>query len=96
VLLIEDCKRPGVRSSVGYLEERLLERTVAGPQRPDNLRPLFSRLRIDEHHTEHWAHGGRTELNNLVSLCRPHHRRVHEQGWRIHIADGIAVVEPPP
>jgi hypothetical protein len=37
-----------------------------------------------------------TELDNLVSLCRPHHRAVHEQGWRIHIADGIAVVEPPP
>jgi hypothetical protein len=31
-----------------------------------------------------------------VSLCRMHHRRVHEEGWRIHIADGSAVVEPPP
>ena len=42
------------------------------------------------------GHGGDTNVVNLVSLCRPHHRRVHEQGWRIHIADGIAVVEPPP
>ncbi len=50
----------------------------------------------DGHHIVHWPDGGRTELDNLVSLCRPHHRRVHEQGWRIHIADGIAVVEPPP
>jgi len=39
---------------------------------------------------------GNTDLENLVSLCRPHHRAVHEQGWRIHIADGLAVVEPPP
>ena len=50
----------------------------------------------DGHHILHWVDGGPTELDNLVSLCRPHHRRVHEQGWRIHIADGIAVVEPPP
>jgi hypothetical protein len=40
--------------------------------------------------------GGRTEVDNLVSLCRPHHRAVHEQRWRIHMADGIAVVEPTP
>jgi hypothetical protein len=50
----------------------------------------------DGHHITHWPDGGPTELDNLVSLCRPHHRRVHEQGWRIHIADGMAVVEPPP
>ena len=50
----------------------------------------------DGHHVIHWADGGPTELENLVSLCRRHHRAVHEQGWRIHIADGYAVVEPPP
>ena len=50
----------------------------------------------DGHHIIHWADGGPTELENLVSLCRRHHRAVHEQGWRIHIADGNAVVEPPP
>jgi hypothetical protein len=50
----------------------------------------------DGHHIIHWADGGATELENLVSLCRQHHRRVHEEGWRIHIADGSAVVEPPP
>ena len=33
---------------------------------------------------------------SLVSLCRPHHRAVHEQGWRIRIAGGVAVVDPPP
>jgi hypothetical protein len=50
----------------------------------------------DAHHVFHSGHGGVTELDNLVSLCRPHHRRVHEQGRRIRIADGMAVVEPPP
>ena len=48
------------------------------------------------HHILHWPDGGRTELENLVALCRLHHRAVHEQGWRIHMADGIPVVEPPP
>jgi hypothetical protein len=50
----------------------------------------------DGHHIIHWDDGGPTELDNLVSLCRSHHRRVHDEGWRIHIADGVAVVEPPP
>jgi hypothetical protein len=50
----------------------------------------------DGHHIIHWADGGPTEIQNLVSLCRSHHRRVHEEGWRIHIADGSAVVEAPP
>ena len=50
----------------------------------------------DGHHIIHWSDVGPTELGNLVSLCRQHHRRVHEEGWRLHIADGVAVVEPPP
>jgi hypothetical protein len=50
----------------------------------------------DGHHVIHWSDGGPTELENLVSLCRPHHRAVHEQGWRIRITDGTAVVDPPP
>jgi hypothetical protein len=35
---------------------------------------------LDAHHVEHWAHGGETDLTNLLSLCRFHHRRVHEDG----------------
>jgi Domain of unknown function (DUF222)/HNH endonuclease len=53
---------------------------------------------LDAHHIEHWAHGGRTELSNLVTLCRWHHRLVHEGGigvqarprggWRFVRTDG--------
>src|SRR5580704_6683300 len=50
----------------------------------------------DGHHIIHWSDGGPTELDNLVSLCRPHNRAVHEQGWRIHIDGRRAVVDPPP
>ena len=35
------------------------------------------------HHLIHWAHGGPTDLDNLISLCPFHHRLVHEDGWRI-------------
>ena len=39
--------------------------------------------RVDAHHIEHWADGGRTALGNLVLLCRRHHRTVHEEGFRV-------------
>jgi hypothetical protein len=32
----------------------------------------------DAHHVIHWADGGTTSLDNLVLLCRSHHRMVHE------------------
>ncbi|MGH7464162.1 MAG: DUF222 domain-containing protein [Longimicrobiales bacterium] len=32
----------------------------------------------DAHHIVHWADGGATSLDNLVLLCRRHHRAVHE------------------
>jgi Domain of unknown function (DUF222)/HNH endonuclease len=38
---------------------------------------------LDGHHVHHWAHGGPTTLDNLVLVCRHHHRLVHEGGWRI-------------
>ena len=31
----------------------------------------------DAHHVTHWADGGETSLNNLVTLCRYHHRALH-------------------
>jgi len=43
----------------------------------------------DGHHVQHWADGGETSLDNVMLLCRPHHRRVHEEGWRL-VAKGPA------
>jgi len=36
------------------------------------------------HHIVHWADGGPTDLNNLITLCGFHHRLIHEHGWTIH------------
>jgi hypothetical protein len=35
------------------------------------------------HHVRHWAQGGPTTLSNLASLCRRHHRAVHEEGYQV-------------
>ena len=37
----------------------------------------------DAHHIVHWADGGETKLDNTLLLCRSHHRRVHEDGYRV-------------
>ena len=42
-----------------------------------------NRLFVDAHHIRHWARGGETRLDNLVLLCRRHHRRVHEGGYAV-------------
>jgi len=36
---------------------------------------------VDAHHVRHWADGGDTKLDNLLLLCRHHHRLVHEGGY---------------
>ncbi len=40
-----------------------------------------ARHHVDAHHIEHWADGGETRLDNLLLLCRHHHRLVHEGGY---------------
>ena len=37
----------------------------------------------DAHHIHHWADGGETSLENLVTLCRYHHRELHRDEYRI-------------
>jgi hypothetical protein len=42
---------------------------------------------VDGHHVRHWAQGGETKLSNLVTLCRFHHRQVHEGQVVVQILD---------
>ena len=46
---------------------------------------------IDMHHIKHWANGGETRPSNLVSLCRFHHRAVHEGGFNVEVLDDGAL-----
>jgi hypothetical protein len=50
----------------------------------------------EAHHLVHWLDGGPTDLDNLVLVCRAHHRAVHEGGWRLqHRPDGRLTATPP-
>lgn len=49
----------------------------------------------EAHHILHWADGGATALQNLLLLCRRHHRKVHEAGgFRLEL-DGRPVFRRP-
>nr|NLD40756.1 DUF222 domain-containing protein [Actinomycetales bacterium] len=57
---------------------------------------------LDAHHARPWWAGGRTDLENLLNLCRRHHTAVHEGGmqvvregarWRFRYRDGAEVCE---
>jgi hypothetical protein len=43
---------------------------------------------VDAHHIQHWADGGETSMDNLVLLCRHHHRLVHEGGFSLFRTPG--------
>ena len=59
-----------------------LRRALAARDRQCRF-PGCGNRRCDAHHVEHWADGGPTALDNLVLLCRRHHRALHEEGFRI-------------
>lgn len=44
-----------------------------------------ARHHVDAHHIRHWADGGETRLDNLLLLCRHHHRLVHEGGYTLEL-----------
>jgi hypothetical protein len=37
------------------------------------------------HHIVPWQEGGETKLTNLVSLCRRHHRAMHQGGFSVDV-----------
>lgn len=37
----------------------------------------------EAHHIDEWHRGGRTDLDSGILLCRHHHLRLHNEGWRI-------------
>ena len=69
--------------SIPPATRRVLQRRDGGCRFPGCTCQRF----VDAHHVQHWVDGGETNLDNLVLLCRRHHRLVHEGGFGVH-ADG--------
>lgn len=42
----------------------------------------------DAHHVQHWVDGGETSLDNLVTLCRHHHRSLHQGHFDVALHSG--------
>jgi len=78
-------------------------RTISAPIRraltARDTRCLFpgcTARRCDAHHIDHWADGGPTALDNLILVCRRHHRLLHEGGFSIERTEelGLAFRRP--
>lgn len=51
---------------------------------------------VDAHHVHHWCDGGETSLDNLITLCRYHHRLLHQEAYEIgKVANGDFVFRKP-
>ena len=48
--------------------------------------PGCHRRATQAHHIRWWLYGGITSLDNLVSLCKYHHRLIHQHGYSIGTA----------
>jgi len=66
---------------------RALQRRDSGCRFPGCTCKRF----VDAHHIRHWADGGETSMDNLVLLCRNHHRLVHESGYGVHTGPAGAI-----
>ena len=82
-------ERDGRPLSVGRRTRSIppaLRRALQSRDRCCRFPGCTQRRHLHAHHIEHWAHGGATELSNLVHLCRFHHRLVHEGGYTLERA----------
>jgi hypothetical protein len=92
--LVPIIERDGTALSVGRKTRavppalrRAVEARDGGCRFPGCERRRF----LDAHHIHHWAHGGETAKDNLVMLCRHHHRLVHEGGVQLERDGGELV-----
>ena len=84
--LVRIVERDGRPLSVGRRTRSIppaMRRALRSRDRGCAFPGCWQRHRVDAHHIEHWADGGRTDLSNLVLLCRHHHRLVHEGGYAV-------------
>jgi Domain of unknown function (DUF222)/HNH endonuclease len=87
--LVRVLERDGMPLDVGRKTRSIppaLRRALAARDGGCRFPGCTSHRFVDAHHIEHWADGGRTKLDNLVLLCRHHHRLLHEGGYTLTAA----------
>ena len=96
-ILIDSDNNPLYASKTSRLVNGPLRRAIAvrdgGCRFPMCDRPVDW---TDAHHIQHWADEGPTTVDNLVLLCRRHHRQVHEGGWQLSWGEKRELVAIPP
>ena len=84
--IVELQERNGELLSLGRKRRTIspaLRRALAARDRGCRFPGCENRRFVDGHHVRHWSQGGETRLDNLVSLCRRHHRLLHERGYSV-------------
>ena len=64
-----------------------LKRALLARDRTCRFPGCTNRLFLEGHHIRHWADGGETEIDNMISICTHHHRFVHEYGYSVELED---------
>jgi hypothetical protein len=93
VPLLED--NDGQPLSIGRKSRSIppaIRRALRARDRGCRFPGCINRYRIDGHHIKHWADGGETSLDNLLQLCRHHHRLLHEGGFSCEQHTGGKIV----
>jgi hypothetical protein len=86
VRLVEDSE--GAPLSVGRKTRTIpgaMKRALLQRDRGCRFPGCTNRLFVEGHHMRHWADGGETKLDNMVSVCSHHHRFVHEYGYSVRL-----------
>jgi hypothetical protein len=79
-------ERDGKALSVGRRRRTVppaIRRALRDRDRTCRFPGCGQRRHVDAHHIRHWIDGGHTSLENLLTLCRHHHRLVHECGFSV-------------
>lgn len=79
--LVRMVERDGQPLSIGRKTRKIppaLRRALRARDRYCQFPGCTNTVSLDAHHLRHWAKGGETSLDNLILLCGPHHRLVHE------------------
>jgi hypothetical protein len=89
--LVRILERDGRPLSIGRKTRALspaLKRALRSRDRTCRFPGCGQQRFLHAHHIQHWAHGGRTDLSNLIQLCSHHHRLVHEGGYSVERRGG--------